>query len=55
MIKMVVNTEPIDIKARFPTFLVPNFNKMDVVTKIIKMTKAYRPKTKSGILSLKTS
>lgn len=55
MIKIVVKTEPIETKARFPICFVPNFNKIDVVTKIIKITKAYRPKTSSGILSLKTS
>ena len=45
IIKIVVKTDPMEIKALFLSCLVPNLKRIDVVIKIIKITKAYRPIT----------
>lgn len=53
--KIVVKTEPIEIKALFFACIVPNLKSMDMVIKIIRITKTYLPKMIKGILSLNTS
>ena len=39
MVKIVVKTDPIDIKERVLSCLVPNLNNIDVVIKIIRIKK----------------
>lgn len=55
IVKIVVNTEPIDIKDRFLSCLVPNLNKIEVVIKIITITKEYLPISINEIFSDKIS
>ena len=55
MIKIVVKTEPMEIKARFFSRFTPNLKSNDVENKIIKITKMYRPVSSSEILSESTS
>ena len=45
----VVKTDPIEINALDLSCLVPNLNNIEVVIKIIKIKKPYRPITINGI------
>jgi hypothetical protein len=55
IIKIVVNTEPIEMNFLFLSCLIPNLNRIDVVSNIIKIMKVYRPRMISGMRSLSTS